>query len=661
TISVTDADLLKIKSIAFASADQDKDKIVVANTGLVSLKAGYIPPKDTVVLVDVTVTYTIDGDATEKTAVYQQSITLKKRAIDVTGITYPEDKLTFPNDREFSFSLKGVIEPYNATNKNIIYEIDNTQLVRFDDQEGTVTSDKAVNAWSIGSGSTLLHMKTQDGNFIKTITIDVLDLSQTPTATTPTVAKTSATQKSVSFTLDNAISGTWQAYASQTAAKPLANVNVKADGLSLTLETQEVIAAQEYYVAVTQAGKYESKRLKLTVNPITVAPVVPSEEQRKDNTVVLDASSGVGANNTVVAGQAFSFTVTGYNQDGSLSEEGSIKEIPYSWSVNPSGFFGAPPYVVSVVLSNPGAHTLKVTYKQFQVIEGNWVATGGMDTKEIAINVDAAPTNPTPTPTPTPTPEAKPAKKPAENTANKIVTEVELEKKFENATGTEVSVDVQAKPLVSPEAFDMLYQNPGKELVMQGKGYQWTFNGKDITNPDAVNGESFDTRISFETPNKDEVDKASGGADVINIYFAHHGELPGKATVSIHLGKKEAGKTKKLYYYNQENKQMEFLGEYKVDENGNVQFEITHCSDYVLTDTAIAGAVDLTAQNPQTEPEKPTETKPESKPEAKPESTVENPKAETANSPILVIVLVAAVLLIGAIVIIIVKRKKADK
>ncbi|MEG0397411.1 MAG: hypothetical protein RR612_11835, partial [Oscillospiraceae bacterium] len=59
TISVTDADLLKIKSIAFASADQDKDKIVVANTGLVSLKAGYIPQKDTVALVDVTITYTL--------------------------------------------------------------------------------------------------------------------------------------------------------------------------------------------------------------------------------------------------------------------------------------------------------------------------------------------------------------------------------------------------------------------------------------------------------------------------------------------------------------------------------------------------------------------------------------------------------------------------
>ncbi len=92
--------------------------------------------------------------------------------------------------------------------------------------------------------------------------------STTPTATTTTVAKTTATQKAVSFTLTNtpALTGTWKVYADNSTTTVHSTVAAAISGSTLTLtDSGSDIAAETYYVAVTETGKAESGRLALTV------------------------------------------------------------------------------------------------------------------------------------------------------------------------------------------------------------------------------------------------------------------------------------------------------------------------------------------------------------------------------------------------------------
>jgi hypothetical protein len=92
-------------------------------------------------------------------------------------------------------------------------------------------------------------------------------VSATPTidAAASTVAKTSPTQKSVSFTLTSSNMGVWNVYDAETGGAPLSNVSAVFEDSVLTLTASgDDLAAATYYVSVTESGKSESARLGLT-------------------------------------------------------------------------------------------------------------------------------------------------------------------------------------------------------------------------------------------------------------------------------------------------------------------------------------------------------------------------------------------------------------
>ncbi len=97
-----------------------------------------------------------------------------------------------------------------------------------------------------------------------------LPKSATPTATTTTVARASATAKSVDFTLTNdpayANGQSWKVYALSTGDTQATGVTAANEGNKLTLSHATAIPDRTYYVAVTEEGKVESDRLKLTVS-----------------------------------------------------------------------------------------------------------------------------------------------------------------------------------------------------------------------------------------------------------------------------------------------------------------------------------------------------------------------------------------------------------
>jgi LysM repeat protein len=116
-----------------------------------------------------------------------------------------------------------------------------------------VTTDKVGN---FNAASNVLRI-----NYIRVVT-------DPPTAENASVAKTSKTQASVSFTLTTAPIGTYRVHASQNtvAAHPTVTASLSGNTLTLTSSSGNMDAGN-YYISVTEAGKIESDLLMLTVEP----------------------------------------------------------------------------------------------------------------------------------------------------------------------------------------------------------------------------------------------------------------------------------------------------------------------------------------------------------------------------------------------------------
>ena len=107
--------------------------------------------------------------------------------------------------------------------------------------------------------------------------------------------------------------------------------------------------------------------------------------------------------------------------------------------------------------------------------------------------------------------------------------------------------------------------------------YSWNFKGENIDNPRIP----LITEVTFTN---EEVSKlVAKFKDVTYLNFTHDGKLPGKASISYHVGDKYAAGTK-LYiqHYNESTKKLENIGQAVVDNDGNITFDITECSSYVL-------------------------------------------------------------------------------
>ncbi|MEG0692575.1 MAG: sugar-binding protein [Oscillospiraceae bacterium] len=91
-------------------------------------------------------------------------------------------------------------------------------------------------------------------------------------------------------------------------------------------------------------------------------------------------------------------------------------------------------------------------------------------------------------------------------------------------------------------------------------------------------------------------DKAGVNKNGVTLSFVHSGKLPSKATVTLNVSKYYPNGTELfLYYENKETGKMDFVASgIKVIE-GKALIGIEHCSNYMITDTAIATDVPKTA------------------------------------------------------------------
>lgn len=122
----------------------------------------------------------------------------------------------------------------------------------------------------------------------------------------------------------------------------------------------------------------------------------------------------------------------------------------------------------------------------------------------------------------------------------------------------------------------------GSVVIFELDGYTISFDGKTITDP------SIKVNMSAKVGAEETATlKAQLKGSNLVVHFDHSGKLPGVASVTVNVGDKfKAGDTVYLYYINADGVVEYQKQEVKVDENGNATFEISHCSDYVLSSVA---------------------------------------------------------------------------
>ena len=116
--------------------------------------------------------------------------------------------------------------------------------------------------------------------------------------------------------------------------------------------------------------------------------------------------------------------------------------------------------------------------------------------------------------------------------------------------------------------------------------YSWTFSDKAISNTNM----KIDLSITFDTTKKEEISKLTGKDNAAYITFAHHGELPGPATIKSYVGDKyKNGDTVYLYYFDEAANKVLMVGEKALTvKGGYVEYTITHCSTYFLMEEKLA-------------------------------------------------------------------------
>ena len=204
-----------------------------------------------------------------------------------------------------------------------------------------------------------------------------------------------------------------------------------------------------------------------------------------------------------------------------------------------------------------------------------------------------------PTEKPTETPTVKPVVKPTEFAKPEVVDKKEVvdhEKVVENikdklvTTKNTKKVDVVTNkaPVISADTFKLV-DNNSKNLTVgvvddnNQLQYSWTFAASEIKDTT----KDVDLTITFDSDRQEKIEKLTGETDSLYINFAYHGNLPGTSTVKLYVGNKYGDNEKVyMYYYDEEEDKVLMVGRKPLTvKDGYVEFSITHCSTYFLSET----------------------------------------------------------------------------
>lgn len=151
-----------------------------------------------------------------------------------------------------------------------------------------------------------------------------------------------------------------------------------------------------------------------------------------------------------------------------------------------------------------------------------------------------------------------------------------------------VTVDMNGTTVVPGDVFASIRGKDVNVVFDMGDGITWTVNGKDIT-ADKVGDIDFGVTVGSQAGKNipvDIINNVTGERYSMNVSLAYDGEFGFKATLSLNVGKENAGLYANLFYYNPETNSLEYMSAGIIDEEGNAHLDFTHASDYsIVVDT----------------------------------------------------------------------------
>ena len=227
----------------------------------------------------------------------------------------------------------------------------------------------------------------------------------------------------------------------------------------------------------------------------------------------------------------------------------------------------------------------------------------------------------------------------------------------EAKSGETVTVAMNGTTVVPKDIFDSIKGEDVTLVLDMGNGLSWKINGKDIT--DAAGDIDFGVTVGADAGKSipvDVINNVTKERYSMNLSLAYDGEFGFTARLTINMEAKNTGLYANLFYYNEQAGKLEFVSAGLIDEDGNVELEFTHASDYtIVIDAAVMDggnkdSINTTKDNANAEDNTTI-----------PASNADNAKSDAWNPDIIIIIGICILLIVFGAVIFVRKKSGSEE
>ena len=187
-----------------------------------------------------------------------------------------------------------------------------------------------------------------------------------------------------------------------------------------------------------------------------------------------------------------------------------------------------------------------------------------------------------PDPDPTPNPDPDPEDPTAPSTGDAQGWQEIADELADAANGETVTVDMNGATEIPQEALEAMAGKDVALVVELEDNVQWTIRGEDLAQADAI--EDLDLGVTLDTHGipSQVVDTVAGDGTVVQFTLAHEGAFGFPMTLTVPLGRDNAGAWANLYHYNEEAGTMDLEASVRIAADGTAAFPLTHASQYAV-------------------------------------------------------------------------------
>ncbi len=176
----------------------------------------------------------------------------------------------------------------------------------------------------------------------------------------------------------------------------------------------------------------------------------------------------------------------------------------------------------------------------------------------------------------------------------------------ESASGETIYITMNGATVVPSKILALAQQKTLILVLDMGDGISWTLKGTDIVSDNLKDIDFGVTKDTGSVPEALQKDIAKESWSM-QMRLAYDGIFGLTATLTIDLGKEKAEYEAVLYYYNEQEKKMEYIDRSKIATGGDAAFSFSHASDYVIVVEGfpVSGAETTVATDPDAKDDTP--------------------------------------------------------